>query len=408
MPVYEYVAISTSGKKVKGSIDADSIRVARTKLRARGIYPTEIKEGVAASREKAKDVKQYFKSSHVSTRDLAVATRQLATLVGAGLPVVSALQALADQTDAPVLKRIITDVRENVEEGLSLAKAMAKFPRSFPRLYINMIQSGEASGTLDKVLLNLADYLEDQLELRRKIYSAMFYPALMLIICTVVIMVLLVKVVPSIVEIFERQGARLPLPTVILIGISNAIANYWMLFLLALVGAVFALRSYYKTETGRRKIDAVILQTPLLGSLYTKIATARISRTLGTLLSSGVGLLAGLDIVKNIVGNILISEALETARDGVREGRSLAGELKRSGRFPNMLFHMVAVGEKSGELESMLQKAGEAYEKEVNATLSGLTTLLEPLMIIVVGLIVLFIVISVLLPMADLIDIIGG
>lgn len=406
MPIYEYKALEPSGKERKGTLDADSLRAARQKLRSQSLFPTELKEGAEVEKSKSRDVKQYFRSDRVSIKDLAVATRQLATLVGAGLPLVSALQALADQTESYTLKRVIIDVREKVEQGTSLAKAMGAYPKTFPALYVNMVASGEASGTLDTVLENLAEYLEAQLELKRKIFSALMYPILMLCICTLVVLGLFMYVVPRIVEIFKKQGAQLPLPTRIMIGVSDFLINYWYLAGLAIVAAIALFRWYYKQPAGRSTVDRLYLRLPIYGPLYTKISTARISRTLGTLLGSGVGLLTGIEITRNIVANVHMVKALEDARDGVREGRSLARELGRSGLFPTMLGHMIAVGEASGELENMLDKAGRAYESEVNATLSGLTSLLEPLMMIFVGGIVLCIVISVLLPMADLITVV--
>ena len=276
----------------------------------------------------------------------------------------------------------------------------------FPNLYINMVASGEASGTLDTVLSNVADYLEGQVELRRKIWSALTYPILMLFLCGAVIVGLLVFVIPRIVEIFIKQGAILPLPTRIVIGLSDFIVGYWYVVALIAVLSVWGIREYYRKEQGKDRIDRLLLRLPIYGPLFTKISSARVSRTLSTLLSSGVGLLNALDITKNITVNIHMVRALDDARTGVQEGRSLARELTKSGVFPIMLSHMIAIGEKSGELESMLDKAGRAYENEVNATLGRLTSLLEPLMMIFVGGIVLVIVISVLLPMADLITLI--
>ena len=406
MPVFEYVALNPGGKQIKGTIEADSVRGARQRLRTQNIFPTDIKEGAAATKTVSRDVKQFFKSDRIKLGDLAIGTRQLATLVGAGLPLVNALLALSDQTDTEVFKRIVIQVKEKVEEGSSLAKALAACPRSFPRLYINMVASGEESGTLDTVLENLADYLESQIELRRRISSALFYPILMFCFCSLVVIGLLTFVVPNIVAIFQKQGAVLPLPTRIMLSVSHGFVHFWPLFLAVIAGFVFFVRWYSKEEKGRENLDRILLRLPVYSSLYIKICTARVSRTLGTLLSSGVGLLMAIDISKNIVGNVHVARALEAAGDGVREGRSLAAELNKSGIFPSMLSHMVAVGEKSGKLESMLSKAGKAYENEVNATLSGLTSLIEPVMIIVLGGIVFAIVISVMLPMVNLIDIV--
>ncbi len=403
MPVFEYIAVSSSGGKVKGQIDADGIRAARQKLRAQGIFPTEVREGTTSIENRSQDIKRYFQTNRVSGGELAVATRQLSTLVGAGLPLINALQALFDQTESAVLKRILVKVRDSVEEGSSLAKALSAYPKAFPRLYVNLVASGEASGTLDAVLENLADHLESQGELKRKILSALTYPILMLCICSLVIVALLTFVVPKIVEIFQKQHLTLPLPTEIVLAVSHFLINYWYLILAALACFIFGTQHYYRQEKGREAIDRWLMKLPIFGRTYTKVATARVCRTLSTLLSSGVELLTALDITKNIVGNIHFVRAIESAHDGVREGRSLANEFTRSQVFPVMVCHMIAVGEKSGELEKMLSRASKAYENEVNATLSGLTSILEPVMMIVVGAIVLFIVLSVLLPMTDMI-----
>jgi general secretion pathway protein F len=406
MPVYEYSAINPQGKKLKGTIEADSLRAARVKLRNQGTFPTDIKEGSSANKVDTQDIKRMFVSTRFSLADLAVATRQLATLVAAGLPLVSALNALSDQIDSPNLRRIIIDIKEKVEEGSSLAKALANFPKSFPKLYINMVTSGEASGTLDTVLDNLADYLDAQLELKRQIVSALFYPVLMLGFCTLVVIALVTFVVPSIVEIFIKQGAVLPLPTRILIQTSKALTGYWWLMVAFICLLIYSAKVYYSQKAGRASIDSLFLRVPIVGSLYKKIITARVASTLGTLLSSGVGLLNALDIVKNMANNVHISQAIDEAKDGVREGRSLAKELSKSKIFPNMLCHMIAVGESSGKLEGMLSKAGKSYERDVNATLTGLTSLIEPVMIMVLGGIVFAIVISILLPMVDLINVV--
>jgi general secretion pathway protein F len=265
-----------------------------------------------------------------------------------------------------------------------------------------MVASGEASGTLDTVLENLASYYEAQIELRRTISSALFYPILMFVFCTLVVIGLVSFVVPNIVAIFVKQRISLPLPTQIVIGFSNLITGYWWLILTVIFGGLYAARKYYATPKGRDWFDALFLKLPVYGPIYKKIATARVATTLGTLLTSGVELLTALDIVKNIVGNVHLSRALEDARDGVREGRSLAKELSKSGHFPSLLSQMAAVGEKSGRLEVMLSKAGKAFSSEVDATISGLTSLIEPVMIIVLGGIVFSIVISVLLPMTEL------
>lgn len=404
MPVFEYKAINQSGKEVKGTLDSESIRIARQKLRSQGIFPTDIKEGRISAKEEQGDIKKMFSSSRVTSKTLSVSTRQLATLLASGVPLVDSMQGISEQTDSLVLKKTAVDIREKVQEGSSLSKALSLYPKIFPKLYINMVASGEASGTLDTVFENLADYLDQQLEMKRKIVSSLFYPALMLIFCVLVVVGLLAFVVPTIVDIFKKNNAVLPLPTRILITISGLLTSYWYLLILSFVGIFFLIRAYYKSPNGRKKMDSLVIKLPVIGNLYKKIYTARISQTLGTLLQSGVGLLAAIEIVRNIASNVHVIKALEEAKDGVREGRSLARELSKSGLFPSMLPQMVAVGEKSGKLDSMLVKAGQAYERDVNATLSGLTSLIEPLMIISVGIVVLGIVISILLPMTSLMD----
>lgn len=407
MPVFEYQALNNRGKQVSGNIDSDSDRAARQKLRSQGIFVTKINLSTAEAKKASRDIRAYFQTDKVSTLELAIATRQLATLFNAGLPLVSAMHALADQTESHTLKRIVVAIRENIEAGNSFARSLGDFPKTFPKLYINMVAAGEASGTMETVLNNLADYLESQLELKRKINGALMYPILMLVICTLVISALLVFVVPQIVEIFNKQGAVLPLPTQIVLTLSNTLTHYWYLLLAGLLFIVVGFSWYYKQPHGKLKVDRFLLKAPIIGNIYTKICCARVLQTLGALLGGGVRLLEGISIAKNIISNGHVVLALESAQEGVREGRSLAKELSRSGIFPPLVFHMVAIGEKSGELEQMLQRAGKAYETEVNNTLSSLTRLIEPLMMIGVGSVVLFIVVSILMPMADLIDIVA-
>lgn len=407
MPAYEYIALDPNGKKLKGSIDAENLRAARQRLRSQGIYPSDIREGMELVGRKNKDVKDLFQSNRIPTKTLAVSTRQLATLLDAGLPLVGALQALSEQCDNPAAKRTFVELREKVEEGTALAKALGQFPKSFPRLYTNMVAAGEASGNLDSVLENLATYLEAQMELKRKVTSALFYPALMLVLCTLVVLGLVVFVVPMIVDIFQKQGAVLPLPTRIMIGLSDFIIFYWWVPLGLIALSIYGFKKYYATPAGREKIDDLVLRLPLIGGIYQKVSTARVAGTLGTLVQSGVGLLTALEITRNIINNVHLQNALDSAKDGVREGKSLARELSRSGRFPTLLSHMIAIGETSGQLEQMLEKAGKSYESEANATLAGLSTLIEPFMIIGVGVIVLCVVLSILMPMMDMISVMG-
>lgn len=407
MPVFEYVALNNAGKRVKGTLEADSIRTARQRLRTQNVFPTDIKESAEASREKSQDVKRLLRGDRVTLKDLTLATRLLATLSNAGLPLVAALLALAEQLAHPGLKRIVVDIKERVEQGSSLAKALAAYPKVFPRLYVNMVASGEASGTLDTVLDNLADYYEAQLELRRKVVGAMLYPTLMFSFCILVVLLLVAFVVPGIVEIFVKQKLTLPLPTRMVIAFSNLVIGYWWAMGLSVALALVGIRRYYATASGREDIDKLLLKLPIFGEIYRKVSTARIASTLSTLLTGGVELLGALDIARNIVGNVHMRQSLEEARDGVREGRNLSKELSRSGYFPPLLCQMVGIGEKSGKLEVMLAKAGKTFTQEANSAISGLTTLLEPFMIIFLGLAVFVIVVSILLPATQLMSMMG-
>jgi general secretion pathway protein F len=406
MPVYEYTALHSSGKKTKGSIEADSIRAARQKLRTQNVFPTDIHESLKKVTNKTKDVKLLLGGDRVSVKQLMVATRLLATLSNAGLPLISALLSLSEQEQSPTFKRIIVDIKERVEQGSALAKAMGAYPKVFPRLYINMVASGEASGALDTALENLADYYEAQHELRRKVTNALMYPILMFTFCILVVVILVTFVVPSIVEVFIKQNVALPFPTQLVIGLSNALISYWWLIIGIVIGFGYYVQHQYQTTAGRAWFDKKFLTLPIYGAIYRKVATARIASTLATLLNGGVQLLSALDIVKNIIGNVHMRQAIEDAQDGVREGKSLARELSKSGYFPDLLSQMIAIGEKSGKLEGMLQKAGKTFSYEANSSISGLTTLLEPLMIMLLGGIVFSIVISVLLPMVELMQIV--
>ena len=408
MPVYEYVAINSAGKRTKGRLDAENERTARQKLRRSKLFPTTITEatsGIAA--KSSDDVLRFLKTDKVSMKELSLTTRQFATLLNAGLPLVSALQALCEQTDSVVMQRVLVELREGVQEGDSLAKSLGAHPKVFPRLYTNLVAAGEASGTLDQVLEKLADYLEGQVALRGKIFSALTYPVVMMVVCFLVIIGLMVGVIPNIVEIFVKQGLTLPLPTQIVISASDFLINYWWALLLVGVGVLAFARNYYRSEGGRKKIDGWLLRLPLIGPVYVKVVTARIASTLSALLGSGVELLRALDITKNIIGNVHVVSMLEEAREGVREGKNLSSEIMKHNILPSMISRMIAIGEKSGDLEQMLEKAAATYDNEVSSTLEGMTSLLEPLLMVTVGVIVLIIVVSVLLPMTELINVVS-
>jgi general secretion pathway protein F len=406
MPVYAYKGLNQSGRAVAGIIDADNPKGARLKLRRDGIFPTDLTEEqrrqakAAAAQAASLNLRQLFE--RISPQDLALMTRQLATLVGAGLPLVDCLSALIEQTENSRIKRMLSQVREQVTEGMSLADALKAHPRMFTDLYVNMVRAGEASGALDVVLLRLADYTENYATLRDKVRSALTYPTLMAIVSAGILFFLLSYVVPKVTKIFSENQATLPVMTQILLAISGFMQEYWWLVLGTAIIAVVAVRLSTRTPAGRLRFDRYVLSIPYAGKVLKKLALARFSRTLSTLLQSGIPLLTSLDIVKNVVSNTVLSAAIEDARASIREGQSIAPPLKKSGLFPSMLIHMIAVGEKSGELEQMLAKAADSYDNEVSSSIAAFTSIFEPMMILIGGAVVLFIVLAILLPIFEL------
>jgi len=403
LAVYEYVAFDERGKEIKGIIDADSPRLARQKLRASGIFPISLKEEQKeASEVGTKDISLRWFTKRIKLADITVMTRQLATLVGAGLPLVTSLNGLLEQTENPALKRIIAQIREKVNEGNSLAAALSEHPRVFSPLFVNMVEAGEASGTLELVLERLADFIEQQQSLRYKIYATLAYPTIMLVIGASILFFLITFVIPAVTKIFEKTQQALPLPTVILIGISNFLKHYWWLLGLIFVVIMFAFKKFVSTPRGREWFDRVKLTFPIIGKINRKIAVARFSRTLGVLLKNGTPLLTALDIVRNILNNVVLSKVLEKAKDEIVEGEGIAGPLARTKAFPPIVIQMIGVGEKSGTLEDMLEKVASSYEEEIEMKINALTALLEPVMILVMGAAVGFIVLSILLPILQM------
>ena len=404
MAVYEYRGIQVdSGKTVKGYRDADNPKVLRALLRRDGIMLTlASEEGEKKKKKKRRDVDLLAFMRRATTADVAVMTRQLATLVRAGVPLVDSISALVDQVEKETLVRVLTAVRESLKEGTSFAKSLEAHPRVFPPLYVNMVAAGEASGTLESVLERLADFSEGQARLRGKVTAALAYPVLMTIIGCIMVGVLMVAVVPKVVSIFENLGQELPWYTQVLIFVSNVVSGYWWLLLaLAALGA-YLFRRWKRTPQGLMKWDSFLLKAPIFGRLNLLVAVARFSRTLSTLLASGVPLLSAMDIVKNVLGNARLESVVTTAIASIREGESIADPLRRSGAFPPMVTHMIAVGEKSGQLEAMLENVSRAYEADVETRVSALTSILEPLMIVVLGGMVGFIAMAILMPLVQM------
>lgn len=402
MPIFEYRGVDAGGKNVRGIVDADSPRLARSKLKRSGVFPTEVQEALTAARAERRELSIASLVRRVRIQDLAVMTRQLATLVGAGLPMLPALNSLTNQIENPNLKKVVSQIRERVKEGSSLSDALREFPRIFSNLYSNMVAAGESSGALDIVLLRLADFTENQVKLRNQVTAALIYPIVIVSLASAAVTFLMIRVVPRILELFADWGRTLPLPTVILLEITTFFQNYGWIVVVGLLGAVVSLVFYFKTEKGRFLFDRLVLRAPVFGRLTKTIATTRFSRTLGTLLVSGIPVVRAMDIVKNIVNNRVIAEAIENSQESIVEGQSIAAPLARSGVFPAMVTDMIAIGENSGQLEQMLLKVSDAYDHQIETTVSGLTSILEPFLILIVGGIVFFIVLAVLLPIFEM------
>jgi len=405
MPMFEYKGVGASGKASKGMIEADSSKTARFKLKQKGIYPTELKEKTAD--KTGKGGKKTFSGSGVKMKNLTMMIRQLSTLVKARIPLDEALAALVEQTDDNKLKGIMSQVRESVNEGKSLADSCRMFPKVFSPIFIAMIQVGEASGNLDLVLVRLASFAEAQFELRNKVVGAMAYPLFMMIAGTGITIFLFAFAVPKITEVFA--GSKIPLPTltVVMISISGFMSSYWYV----IIGGIFGIFSFFKwytsTVKGREWWDAVSLKIPAYGKLKRMIAVSRFARTLSTMIGSGVQVLEAIDIVKDVVDNAVIRKALIQSRESISEGKSIAGPLKASGQFPPILTHMIAVGEKTGELEEMLNVVSDSYDSQVDNAIKSVTRLLEPLMILVMGGVIALVALSIFMPMLQLNNLAG-
>jgi len=428
MPLYQYKALNAKGKPVSGLQEADGPADLRQALSQRGLYLTGFNEaGAKASPRTARgggkavpgagkaaggllsrevNLKRLFE--RVRPADVAVMTRQFGTLLRAGIPMTDSLSALVEQQERPRLKEVLGQIREKVREGGSLADALAEHKGVFPDLYVNMVRVGEASGALDLVLARLADFLEAQVRLRSKITAAMVYPVLMAGVAFLLVAMMMTFVIPRMVDLFSDMGGELPLVTRILITVSNLFTKTWFITFPAIGAAIWGFRRWIRTEQGRIRWDRFKLRVPIFGPVVRLVAVSRFGRTLATLLNSGVPVLTSLDIVRAIVGNVLLSKAIDDAKVAVREGESLAGPLHRSGLFPPMMTHMIAIGEKTGQLEEMLGNVADAYDAEVDARVTTLTAVLEPVMIVGMGIMVAFLVFAILMPMLRMNEVIAG
>jgi len=407
MPVYHYKGYRNDGGAATGIIDAESPKVARVKLRKVGVFPTDMVEQGSATAGSTTAIPGRSsagigRSPALSTTDVAMMTRQLATLLVAGLPLVDALGVMVDQTEKKSVKSLMADIREEIRGGASYSAVLERYPREFSQIYVHMVRAGEASGALDQILFRLAEFLEKQLALKHKVTNAVLYPALMLIVGVSVLFFLMTFVVPKITAVFTSLKQALPWPTVVLMSISHFLADYWVVILGAVVLIVWAARRAMKTEAGQIKADRWLLKIPLIGEVARMVAISRLTSTLATMLASGVQLLDAMDVAKRVMNNRVLEHAVEGARQNIREGETIAEPLKRSGEFPALVTHMIAVGERSGEMEEMLRRIGQIYDGEVDRVITRFTSLLEPIMILVMGVLVFFIVVAILLPIFEM------
>ena len=397
MPDYKYQGTSRSGGSVSGTMTASNKTELATLLKRQQITATKMTE-----KGKEFNIPQF--GGGVNAKELAIFTRQFSVMIDAGLPLVQCLEMLASQQENKFFQKVLTGTRSQVEGGATLSAAMRTSPKVFDALYVNMVEAGETGGILDTILQRLSTYIEKNVKLQRAVKSALVYPVGVLTVAGGVITLLLWKVVPIFATLFAGLGVDLPLPTKIVIAMSNFIGSIFGFFILvAFVGALFGLKVWYGTPQGRFVLDTIVLKLPVLGLLMRKIAVARFTRTLGTLISSGVPILEGLDITAKTAGNAVVERALQKVRKSLEEGKSLTEPLKESEVFPGMVTQMIAVGEQTGAMDAMLQKIADFYEEEVDAAVKDLLTALEPVMIVVLGVVVGGVVISMYLPLFSLI-----
>ncbi len=398
MPIYEYKGLTPSGKEIKKTVNSESIIQAKQRVKAEGIMLLAITE----KKSKQTSGSGFNLGNKIGIEDLALMTRQLATLVRAKIQIVEALAGLQDQVDNDQLKVILSELKQDVNEGASLAKALAKHPKTFNNVYINMVDAGEESGNLEVVLQRLADFTEGQVKLKSKIKGAMMYPIIMIVVGAVLVSGIFIFVIPKLAKTFQNMKMVLPLPTRICIGISNYMLAYWWTIPILFFALFWLFIKWKETPKGRDKWHAFTLKAPIFGTIVKMVNVSRFCSTLATLLNSGVPILTSMKIVSNLISNVHMKRAVEAAQETIQEGASMSIPLRDSGHFPTMVTHMITLGERSGELEEMLKIVSEHYEDQVDSKINGLTSTLEPLMIIVMGIIVLFIVLSVILPMMQL------
>lgn len=402
MPVYLWEARTLRNELKKGELDAQDEAAVRSQLRRKGLKSVTVKA-------KPKDLLESvsFLQPKVKGKDVVIFSRQFSTMINAGLPIVQCLEMLGSQEQNKTFKKVILAVKEDIEGGATLSEALGKYPDIFDQLYVNLVAAGEAGGILDKILMRLSAYLEKAMKLKSKVKGAMTYPAAVLGISVAVVALLLLKVIPVFKEMFEGMGRALPAPTQFLIDASQFTQSYFFFMVAGVVITVFLIRRYYKTEAGKLKIDTLILKAPVFGPLLKKVAVAKFSRTLSTMMSSGVPIIEGLDIVSRTAGNKVIENALVETKKSISEGKTIAEPLLESGIFPSMVVQMIAVGENTGALDSMLAKIADFYDDEVDAAVDSMTALLEPFMMVFLGTVVGGMIIAMYLPIFQMASTIG-
>jgi len=398
MPQFTYTARSINGELKSATIDAPNRDEVVKQLKQQRLNIVKIDEGSATKRKRGGRIKM---------RDIVIFTRQFSTMINAGLPLVQALDILATQSENPALKDVTRQVVFDVESGNTVADALRKHPAAFTDLYVNMVAAGEAGGILDTILMRLAVFMEKNDALIRKVKGAMIYPSVIMSVAAIAITVLLVFVIPTFQTMFASAGIALPLPTRVVIGMSHILKTYWYVFIGVIVGAFFSIRRFYATANGKLSIDRMLLKAPVLGDVLRKSAVSRFTRTLGTLISSGVSILDGLEITAKTAGNRVIQDAIMESRSSIAGGETIAAPLKKSQVFPPMVISMIAVGEQTGGLDEMLSKIADFYDEEVDAAVSGLLALMEPVMIVFLGVIVGGMVVAMYLPIFDMVNAAG-
>lgn len=402
MAIYHYKGLDKTGKEIKATVNSETIAQAKAKIRSTGVMLIDIKEQKSDGQKKTSSFSIGSFGGNVNTEDLSLMTRQLATLIKAKIQIVESFSALVDQTENPRLKVVLSEIKQKVNEGSSLAKALSDYPKIFNNVYVNMVEAGESSGTLEVVLIRLADFTEAQVKLKNKLKGAMTYPLIMVVVGSVMMGIIFIFVIPKITKIFVSMKRELPLQTKLCIWISEFLQNYWWAVIIGAFVFYGMMKKYLASPNGKSLWDKIVLKLPIAGPLVTMVNVSRFCSTLATLLNSNVNILTSMKIVRNLISNVHMQKAVEESRIQIQEGASMCGPLVRSGLFPSMVTHMIRLGEKSGEMEEMLVIVAENYEDQVDAKLSGLTSILEPIMMVGMGLAVAFIVFSVVVPMMEL------